>query len=102
MNRNNLILLIIAIVSLTIGAGLFQFTDASREKAMVTPLAQPDSLSTIPLTDMDGGSHLLGDWQQPVLIVNFWAPWCVPCRREIPALVEIQRQFEGKVQILGL
>ncbi|MCP3689830.1 MAG: TlpA family protein disulfide reductase [Gammaproteobacteria bacterium] len=37
-----------------------------------------------------------------MLIVNFWAPWCVPCRREIPALVEIQRQFEGKVQILGL
>ncbi len=69
---------------------------------MVKPLAQPDSLTTIPLIDLDGGHHLLGDWQQPVLIINFWAPWCIPCRREIPALVEIQRQFEGRAQIIGL
>ncbi len=102
MNRNNLILAAVAMVSLTIGVGLFQYTDASREKAMVKPLEQPDSLATIPLTDLDGGHHLLGDWQEPVLIINFWAPWCVPCRREIPALVEIQQEFKGKAQILGL
>ncbi|MCP4493830.1 MAG: TlpA family protein disulfide reductase [Gammaproteobacteria bacterium] len=102
MNRNNLILLTIAIISLAIGAGVFQITDAAREKAMVKPLVQPDSLATTTLTDLDGNHHLLGDWQQPVLIINFWAPWCIPCRREIPALVEIQQQFEGKARILGL
>ncbi len=102
MNRNNVILLAVVMVSLVTGVGLFQFIDVSREKTIVKPLLQPESLATIPLTDLDGGQHLLGDWQQPVLIVNFWAPWCVPCRREVPALVEIQQQFEGQAQILGL
>ena len=60
------------------------------------------SLDAIPLIDLEGKGHTLGEWKQPVLIFNFWAPWCVPCRREIPALIALQNEFKTRVQILGL
>jgi len=103
LNRNIAVLIVVALVSMGAGIGLFQLTDASLEQAKVTnPVKQPVSLSAIPLTRLDGSRSQLDDFQEPVLVVNFWAPWCIPCRREVPALVEIQNQYPGQVQVLGL
>lgn len=60
------------------------------------------SLEAIPLTDLDGNQKLLGNWHQPVLVVNFWAPWCAPCRQEIPALIALQTEFPDQLQVIGL
>jgi thiol-disulfide isomerase/thioredoxin len=63
----------------------------------------PVELHSIPLTGLDGRETLLADWQGDILIVNFWAPWCAPCRREIPALLQIQNEFADRgLRILGL
>ena len=60
-------------------------------------------LHSIPLADLEGRQTLLDDWRSDILVVNFWAPWCAPCRREIPALIEIQREFEAHgVRVIGL
>jgi len=83
--------------------GLFQITDATlNEPASAGTASKTDSLAAIPFTSLDGSTLKLDDFESSVLVVNFWAPWCVPCRREVPALIEIQKQYQNRVQVLGL
>ena len=52
---------------------------------------------------MDGGALKLSEYSGKVLVVNFWATWCGPCRQEIPQLVRISKQNrERGVEIIGL
>jgi thiol-disulfide isomerase/thioredoxin len=45
----------------------------------------------------------LQDWPDQALIVNFWATWCAPCRREIPLLQQLQRDHAGEgFQVVGI
>lgn len=54
------------------------------------------------LTNLSQQKQALNDWKTPFLVINFWAPWCAPCRREIPALIEIQKDYADQLQMLGL
>jgi thiol-disulfide isomerase/thioredoxin len=62
----------------------------------------PASLEAVPLIDLKGRTQTLGTWQQPVLVINFWAPWCAPCLREVPDLIALQLEYGDQIQILGL
>ncbi len=46
-----------------------------------------------PLRTIKGETIRLGDWKGKVVLVNFWATWCPPCRDEIPDLVRLQKQY---------
>ena len=55
------------------------------------------------LADPDGKTHSISEWDGKALIVNFWATWCAPCRREIPLLNRIRHEFAPKgVEIVGI
>ncbi|MDH5631522.1 MAG: TlpA family protein disulfide reductase [Gammaproteobacteria bacterium] len=55
------------------------------------------------LPDMTGKSRAIDEWNGKVMLLNFWATWCPPCREEIPAFVEVQEQFGGQgFQIIGV
>lgn len=55
------------------------------------------------LPDLSGRQYAAGDWQGKVLVVNFWASWCEPCRREIPAFTALQERYRGDgVQVVGI
>jgi thiol-disulfide isomerase/thioredoxin len=42
------------------------------------------------------------EWHGKVVLVNFWATWCPPCREEIPALIHLQDQYKDRLQIIGV
>jgi thiol-disulfide isomerase/thioredoxin len=53
--------------------------------------------------DLDGKPRSVLEWKGQVLVCNFWATWCAPCREEIPALGRIHAKFSPKsVEILGI
>jgi thiol-disulfide isomerase/thioredoxin len=54
------------------------------------------------LKDMNGADVKLASFKGKVILLNFWATWCGPCKAEIPGLVELQQQYGDDLVILGL
>jgi cytochrome c biogenesis protein CcmG/thiol:disulfide interchange protein DsbE len=66
------------------------------------PKAQPANMDFV-LKDMDGNDVRLADYKGKVVILNFWATWCGPCKTEIPAFVKLQERYRDRgVVFLGL
>jgi thiol-disulfide isomerase/thioredoxin len=53
------------------------------------------------LKDMNGVEVKLASFKGKVILLNFWATWCGPCRAEIPSLVELQKQYADNLVVLG-
>lgn len=65
--------------------------------------ADVEGLFAAPMPDLTGVPTSLAQWRGKVLVVNFWATWCVPCREEIPDFIRLQKEFGDKgVQFVGI
>jgi len=62
----------------------------------------PDPAPDFNLTALDGKAVTLAGSKGRVILLNFWATWCGPCRAEIPDLIELQNKYKDRLQILGL
>ena len=63
----------------------------------------PPEVALAPLKDANGASFKLADFFGKVVVVNFWATWCGPCRREIPELIKLHKEFQSRgVEMIGL
>jgi thiol-disulfide isomerase/thioredoxin len=53
-------------------------------------------------TDVTGKPISTAQLRGKVVLINFWATWCPPCREEIPALIELQKKYKDQLQIVGI
>jgi len=65
-------------------------------------LKEPMDVAPFTVTDLDGKTISFADLKGKVVLVNFWATWCPPCRAEIPDLVKLQEKYRDKLVILGV
>ncbi len=68
---------------------------AHGEVAGLTMATTPLKLPDLAFLDTDGQSKKLSDWRGRTVLVNLWATWCIPCRKEMPALDALQGQLGG-------
>ncbi len=87
-------------VAVAVGAALAGF--------FLSPYAQAPKIDTAALLatslpDLDGQRRRVEDWRGKVLVVNFWATWCLPCLEEIPEFVRMQSRLgPNGLQFLGI
>lgn len=70
------------------------------------PPAPEDAAAAIlgsTLKTLDGAPQPLAAWRGRILVINYWATWCAPCREEIPLFVRLQQEYAAKnVQFIGI
>ena len=99
-------LLLILASTLAAGAGYFL---AKPRQAPIPPLEAapaadaPARLLALTLPDLDNRPQALVQWKGKVLVVNFWATWCPPCKEEMPEFSRISSKYSAKgVQFAGI
>ena len=117
----NIVYAVVALVAAAAGFAIYRYgieprlapsqPDVAQPMADAAPAAPaeesttdlPEVLPDFTLGDLDGTPRSIRSWPGKSMIVNFWATWCAPCRREIPLLREIQKEHgpEG-FQVVGV
>ncbi len=94
------------LVALGITLALLPPTGAKAENSEQQTIKALSAVKPAPefaLQDLDGHTRNLSDFRGQVVAVNFWATWCPPCKREIPALIELQNDYANQnLQVIGI
>lgn len=77
--------------------------DGSEHPPAGDPKAVAEAVFAARLADLQGSTQTLEQWRGRVLVVNFWATWCTPCREEIPVFVRMQKRYGAQgLQFVGI
>ena len=75
--------------------------EEARDQAAAQDLAA--TLPEFSMPDVDGEERDIGEWQDDILVINFWGTWCAPCREEVPLLIDIQEEYaDQNLTVLGI
>jgi thiol-disulfide isomerase/thioredoxin len=72
------------------------------DDAVIRFASNPQPVPPFLLQDLDGNVVSTAQWQGKVVILNFWATWCPPCREEIPILVELAKKYKDSLLVVGV
>ncbi len=73
------------------------------EPPVPSPREIPEAVPEITLTDATGARRRLAEWKGRPTLINFWATWCEPCRREIPLLQKLRSQYSADgLEVVGV
>ena len=106
MRRYLLISLAVLAVAFGVGAGIALLENprllrqADDEHGLLEPAV---TLPDFTFEDLDGRQRRNDEWLSRILVLNFWATWCPPCRAETPAFVQLQEDYSSRdVQFVGI
>ncbi len=103
MKRSSLVWLTLAGIALLAAAAAYRLGVLGKSAEAPTPVVPAIPIFDLVLTDLNGQPQSLGQWRGKVLIVNYWATWCHPCREEMPGFSRLQDKYHDKgVQFVGI
>ena len=102
MNRT-LTVLVVVVALVAAAAGLLTARQGEMASAPPAPNPALEKLLNLEFPDSTSSKRPLSDAKGKVLVLNFWATWCPPCRKEMPALSAMSTKYQNKgVQFFGL
>lgn len=75
---------------------------SSEPSSKITFMKEGDKAPNFSLKSVDGKTIKLSDYKGKIVILDFWATWCPPCRRGVPDLISIQKEFKKDVVVIGI
>jgi thiol-disulfide isomerase/thioredoxin len=90
--------------AVALAGGILASTRLHEPVAKQPPLdPSGDTILAAAFPDLNGQRQALSQWRGKVLVLNFWATWCPPCREEIPGFMKLQRELaDNGVQVVGI
>ncbi|MGH8154340.1 MAG: TlpA family protein disulfide reductase [Rhodanobacteraceae bacterium] len=108
MGRTTLLIVVLACLA---AAGGWWLQDRWQNEPPAQPAAPAgvkvltvgDSADTYALPNLEGQTTTLAKWHGKVVLLNFWATWCAPCRQEMPMLAKVQHEHAADgLQVVGV
>src|ERR1700675_33618 len=93
---------ILLAATMLVAAGCGASAKTPQSGSVIRFVRNPDAAPEFQLEGLDGKPLSLASERGKVVLLNFWATWCGPCRAEIPDLIALQEKYAGKLQIIGL
>ena len=99
-SRDSWVRYAVAVVAFGVVAWAWHY--GTRQSGGIRPVAERRVMPEVEMVQLDGGTWRTVDHRGQVVLVNYWATWCVPCRAEMPRIAAIARTYAATVHFLGV